>query len=49
MVEQLVLDSRLLDASRQAAFAKRSAAVAAQAGDTGTALGVLCVVQRMLR
>ena len=33
----------------QAAFLKRMLAVSAAAGDTGLAMGLLCVLQRMLR
>lgn len=33
----------------QAAFAKRMLAVVAGAGDSGLAMGMLCLLQRMLR
>lgn len=49
LLEGMILDSKLLDVTRQAAFAKRIGAAAAAAGDTGTSMGLLCVLQRMLR
>jgi hypothetical protein len=49
LLELMILDSKLLDASRHAAFAKRIAGSAAVAGDTGGSMGLLCVLQRMLR
>jgi hypothetical protein len=48
-LEQLLLDSKLLDGVRQAAFLKRMLAASAAAGDSGLAMGLLCVVQRVLR
>lgn len=49
LLEMMVLDSKLLDVVRQSAFAKRIASTAAQAGDSGTAMSFLCVLQRMLK
>lgn len=49
LLESMLLDSKLLDAARQAAFAKRAAGTAGAAGDTGTAMGLVCVLHRMMR
>lgn len=49
LLELMILDAKLLDATRQAAFAKRIACTAGVFGDTGTGMGLLCVLQRMLR
>jgi nucleolar complex protein 3 len=49
LLESMILDSKLLDAARQAAFAKRAAGAAGAAADAGAAMGLLCVLQRMLR
>ena len=49
LLETLLLDSRTLDTSRQAAFAKRMLGGATAAGDTGLAMGLLCLVHRLLR
>ena len=49
VLEAMVLDTKVLDALRQAAFAKRLCAAAAADGDSGAALGLLCVLHRMIR
>jgi nucleolar complex protein 3 len=49
LLESMLLDSKLLDATRQAAFAKRAAGTAVAAGDTGVAMGLVCVLQRIMR
>ncbi|PSC74530.1 nucleolar complex 3-like protein isoform X2 [Micractinium conductrix] len=49
VLEALVLESRTLDAARQGAFVKRMLASAAAAGDTGLAMGLLCLVHRCMR
>lgn len=49
ILEALILGSRTLDAPRQAAFAKRMLAGVTAAGDSGLAMGLLCLVHRMLR
>jgi nucleolar complex protein 3 len=49
LLESMLLDSKLLDATRQAAFAKRAAGTAGAAGDTGVAMGLVCVLHRIMR
>jgi len=49
LLESMLLDSKLLDATRQAAFAKRAAGTAGAAGDTGISMGLVCVLQRIMR
>lgn len=49
LLESMLLDSKLLDATRQAAFAKRAAGTAGAAGDTGVAMGLVCILQRIMR
>ncbi len=49
LLESMLLESKLLDATRQAAFAKRAAGTAGAAGDTGVAMGLICVLQRIMR
>lgn len=49
VVQALVLEAKALDTPRQAAFAKRMLAVVGAAGDSGLAMGLLCLLQRMLR
>ncbi len=49
LLESMLLESKLLDATRQAAFAKRAAGTAGAAGDTGIAMGLVCVLQRIMR
>ncbi|KAL4433583.1 hypothetical protein ABPG75_000024 [Micractinium tetrahymenae] len=49
ILQAVVVDTKALDAARQAAFAKRMLAVAGAAGDSGLAMGLLCLLHRMLR
>ncbi|RMZ52649.1 hypothetical protein APUTEX25_000768, partial [Auxenochlorella protothecoides] len=49
LLDGMLLDRRALDASRQAAFAKRLASAAGAVRDPGAALGMLCVLHRLLR
>ena len=49
LLESMLLDSKLLDVARQAAFAKRAAGTAGAAGDSGTVMGLICVLHRMMR
>eukprot|EP00887_Chlorella_sp_A99_P004044 scaffold11.g4044.t1 len=48
-LDAMVVDTKALDALRQAAFAKRMLGAAAAAADSGAALGLLCVLHRMIR
>ena len=49
LLESMLLESKILDPARQAAFAKRAASTAGAAGDSGTSMGLMCVLQRLLR
>lgn len=49
VVDSLILDSRELDAPRQAAFAKRLASLVTAATDTGTSMSSLAAIYRLLR
>jgi nucleolar complex protein 3 len=49
VLEVMILEAKLLDTPRLAAFARRIAICASAATDSGTALGLLCILYRMLR
>lgn len=49
VLEVMILETKLLDTPRLAAFARRIAICASAATDSGTALGLLCILYRMLR
>jgi nucleolar complex protein 3 len=49
VLEIMILETKLLDTPRLAAFARRIAICASAATDSGTALGLLCILYRMLR
>ncbi|KAK2080529.1 hypothetical protein QBZ16_000382 [Prototheca wickerhamii] len=49
LCERMLTDRKALDSARQAAFAKRLAATAAAARDPGLALGLLTLLNRLLR
>lgn len=48
LLEQMVVSTRLLDYGRLSAFAKRTASSALQS-DTGTCMGLLAILNRLLR
>ena len=48
-LEIMILESKSLDVPRQAAFARRIAGCALSNGDAGTVLGLLSLIQRLMR